>query len=226
MITVNLLPEDFRRRERTPIRIFAATLAASVVVAGLSGVVAYLWFGKLATAEEIVARLTEDRAGLEPQLKHHAALGLEITETKKWQQALLELRNSKIPWSVKLDQFIDLVSQTGDQGRYLMWFSDFNVAQSIDNKQSGGTVFAKGLSNSDDVGKVASFIGDIKRHDFFKEFSGISGPEGKVSEAEVVEFPVTLTLAARDPKKVESANTNKTPQTPAPTAPAKPEGSK
>ncbi|MFN0207553.1 MAG: PilN domain-containing protein [Planctomycetota bacterium] len=226
MITVNLLPEDFRRRERTPIRIFAATVAAAVVVAGMSAVVAYLWFGKLATAEDLVARLEEDRTALEPQLKHHGALTVEITETKKWQQALLELRNSKIPWSAKLDQFIDLVSQTGDQGKYLMWFSDFNVQQSIDNKQSGGTVFAKGMSAGDDVGKVATFIGDIKRHDFFKEFSNISGPEGKVSDSEVVEFPVTLTLAARDPKKLDAANTKKTPQTPAPTAPAKPEGSK
>jgi hypothetical protein len=219
MITINLLPEEFRRRERTPIRIFAATMAAAAVLAGLGGTLAFLWFGKLATAEAVLARLEEDRTGMEPQLKHHAALSAEVTETEKWQQTLRELRNNRIPWTRKLDQFIDLVSQSGDQGKYMIWFTDFSVQQSIDNKSSGGTVAAKGMSSSDDVGKVASFMSDLKRHECFDIFAGLSGPEGKVPEgsADVVEFPMLMTLASRDPRKPANPANPGTQSTAAPT---------
>lgn len=218
MIHINLLPEEFRRRERTPIRIFAATLVAAIVITGLGGTFSYLWFGKLASAEETLARLNEDREGLEPQLKHHAALSTEIAETQKWQDTLRELRNSKYPWARKLDQLIDHVSQAGDQDKYTIWFTDLAVQQSLDSKKDGGTFSGKGMSSSDDLGKVANFISDVRRTEFFKDFSSIGPPEGKVSDGELnaVEFPFNLVIAVRDVKK-QDANKNKavTPAAPA-----------
>lgn len=224
MITINLLPEDLRRRERTPVRIFIATLAAASIVTGLGGTFAYMWFGKLASAEETAVRLKEDREALEPQLKHHAALVVEITENEKWQQTLRELRNGKIQWGRKLDQFIDLVSQTGDLGKYLVWLEDLSIIQQIDSKQSGGVLSAKGMSNTDDVGKVAMFITDLQQHDFFKDFHEISVPSQKVPDSggAVVEFPMSLTLAVRETKKAAAPapanNNNNTAKTPAPPA--------
>jgi Tfp pilus assembly protein PilN len=207
MINVNLLPQEFRQRERTPIRIFMATVAASCVVATTGAAFAYLRLGKLASEEQTLSRLNEDRQSMEPQLKHHAALGAEIAEKEKWQQAIRDLRNSRITWSRKFDQLIDLVSQSGDQGRYLIWFNDLQVTQTLDGKTSGGTVTAKGMSNGDDVGKVALFFGDLKRHEFFKEFAASSEPEGKVpdgKDSNTVEFPITLTIASRDSKKADA----------------------
>lgn len=206
MINVNLLPNEFRKRERTPIRIFLATMAASVVVAGTGGAFAYLRFGQLASEVQTLARLTEDRQAMEGQVKHHAALTTEVGEKEKWQQAIKDLRNGRITWSRKFDQLIDLVSQASDQGRYLIWFTDLAVTQTVDGKTNGGTVSVKGLSSGDDVGKVALFFGDLKRHEFFQGFAAASEPEGKVPEganAGTVEFPLTLTLQGRDPKKLD-----------------------
>ncbi len=211
MVSINLLPEEFRRRERTPIRIFVATLAACIVVVGLGATLGYFRFGQLVTAEDTVARLGEDRAALEPQLKHHAALTSEIGESEKWHQAIRELRNSRITWTTKLDQLVELVSQRGDQDRYLTWFTELIVQQTLDAKASGGTVSAKGLSNEADFAKVAMFFADIKKDPFFEEFSGLSTPEGKVVEGdqEAIEFPLTLTIAPRDPKKSASGEPTK-----------------
>jgi Tfp pilus assembly protein PilN len=209
MITINLLPKDFREREKTPIRIFIATVAAAALVAGTGGTYAYLHFGQLASEEQSLARLNDDRQALEPQLKHHSALTGEIADKEKWQQAIRDLRNNRIPWSRKIDQLIDLVSQSGDQNRYLVWFTDLNITQTVDGKASGGTLSGKGMSAGDDVGKVALLFGDVRRHEFAKGFATISEPEGKVAEgsnssnSNVVEFPITLGIAARDPKKLD-----------------------
>jgi len=208
MITINLLPEEFRRREKTPVRIFAATLGAAVVVTALGGTLAYLRFGKLVSVEQTLARLDEDKASLEPQVKHHDALEAEIDEYEKWRNTIRDVRSSRIPWSTKLDQFIDLVSQAGDQGRYLVWFNDLAVTQSPDGRGSGGSFDAKGVSGSDDVATVAAFLSDLKRSEFMADFNGMSAPEGKVVEGAdnlipkaVWEFPLKMTIAPRDPKK-------------------------
>lgn len=204
MIHINLLPREFREREKTPVRIFLSTVAASLVVAAGLASFLYLRFGKLASEETNLARLNDERQALEPALRRHGALTTEIAEKEKWQQAIRDLRNNRTPWSKKLDQFIDLVSQAGDQGRYLIWFNDLNISQTVDNKTSGGTISGRALSSGDDVGKVALFFGDVKRHEFMKGFSTISEPEGKVAEgnnSNVVEFPITLGIAARDAKR-------------------------
>ncbi|MBI3820288.1 MAG: hypothetical protein HY286_16470 [Planctomycetes bacterium] len=202
MITINLLPDEFRRSERTPIRIFIATLLAASIITGTGGTLAFLWLGKLGSAEEVVAHLKEDREGLEPQLKHHAALAAEITESEKWKDTLRDLRSSKIYWGPKIDQMVDLLSQSGDQGKYLVWLNDLVVMQQSDQKQSGGSVTAKGMSKSDDVGKVAMFIMDMKRHDFFKDFASVSLPSQKVSDngGDSVEFPMNFVIAPREQK--------------------------
>jgi Tfp pilus assembly protein PilN len=211
-VSINLLPEEYRRRERTPVRIFAATLAASVVLAGLGAALAYVRFGKLVSTEATLARLQEDKQTLEPAVKHHAALESEVSEYDKWRQTIRDVRTSRIAWSAKLDQFIDLVSQSGDQGRYLVWFTDLAVNQTPDSRGTGGMLEGKGVSGSDDVAKVAAFLSDLRRSDFFADFSAVSAPEGKVSETDmnlvpsaVWEFPMKVTIAPRDPKKAAPA---------------------
>lgn len=225
MVSINLLPEEFRRRERTPLRIFVASLAAAVVVAGFAGTLAWLHFGTLASLENTIARLEDDRVALEPLVKHHDALNGEISEHEKWRQTIREVRSSRIAWSPKLDQFMDLLTQAGDQGRYLIWFTDLTINQA-ESRGTGGTFVAKGVSGSDDVAKVASFLGDLRRSEFISDFSAISPPEGKVTESAgdllpkaVWEFPLTLAIAQRDPKKNAAPAPATTP--PAPTAPDK-----
>ncbi|MBL8696548.1 MAG: hypothetical protein JNJ88_20800 [Planctomycetes bacterium] len=208
MISVNLLPEEFRRRERTPLRVFAATLAAAVVVAGLGAGVAYLRFGQLVSVQETLARIEEDRQGLEPMLKHHAALSVEIAESEKWHQTIYELRAGRINWTTKLDQFVEFISVRGDQGLGTAWFDEVSITQTIDNKTSGGTFALQGHIEGDSVGLVADLISASKEHPFYGDFVSASVPEGKTTSSErgvVVDFPLTFTLAPRDPKKQAGA---------------------
>ena len=51
MIRINLLPDEYRRRARTPIRLLAATLAAVTVTTSLFAYWTWLAFGVAAEVE-------------------------------------------------------------------------------------------------------------------------------------------------------------------------------
>ena len=59
MIRINLLPEEYRRSERTSPKIFAATLVGVIVVCSGFGWFGYIYFGELGKLEAEHAAVAE-----------------------------------------------------------------------------------------------------------------------------------------------------------------------
>ena len=61
MIRINLLPEEYRRSERTSPKIFAATLGGVILVCSVFGWFGFVYFGEL-------GKLEAEHAAIEPTI--------------------------------------------------------------------------------------------------------------------------------------------------------------
>ena len=208
MITINLLPTDYRRRERTPWRLFAATVFGVIGASASLAYAAYARFGLLARVRAEREALEDQLAGLKPSVAYHDDLVAEKTEADKRLATIQEIRASRVQWTRKLDELADIVNTASDADRYLVWFDELTADTGAEGR-SGGKVTAKGLSGSDNFANVALFFEDLKSHpEFAKDFEGQSNPTGKRTEkdAELIppqvwEFPLELTLKKHEPPK-------------------------
>ena len=221
MITINLLPPEYRRRERTPARIFAATVGGIFLATSAVAYAAYARFGLLSRTRAERAVVEEELAGLKPSIAYHDALVAEHAESEKRLATIREIRTSRVHWTRRLDELSDVVNQASDADRYLVWFDEIAIDQRTEGK-SGGKLTAKAFSGSDNFANVAAFFQDVETHEFFKDFEKQINPEGKRSEKDdklippqVWEFPLEMSLKKREPPKPAKATAAKRPKEPA-----------
>ena len=69
MITINLLPDEFKRSRRTPLKAIAVTAATAAVNVGLLAMVAWTHFGVRTEVVSELDLLKSDAAALEPRLE-------------------------------------------------------------------------------------------------------------------------------------------------------------
>ncbi|HET6202071.1 MAG TPA: hypothetical protein VFI25_04635 [Planctomycetota bacterium] len=212
MITINLLPQDYRRRERTPWRLFAATMLGVLAASVSLAYAAYARFGLLARVRAERQAVEDQLEGLKPSVAYHDDLVAEKTEADKRLATIQEIRVARVQWTRKLDELAEIVNTASDADRYLVWFDELTADTGAEGK-TGGKVNAKGLSGSDNFANVALFFEDLKGHvDFAKDFDGQSNPTGKRTEkdeelipSQVWEFPLELILKKRELPKTGKA---------------------
>ena len=66
MIRINLLPAEFRKSERTAPKLFAATLAAVILVCSAFGWCGFVYFGELGTLDVEEFAVAERRPNRRP----------------------------------------------------------------------------------------------------------------------------------------------------------------
>jgi len=202
MIRINLLPEEYRKKARTPIKLVLALATAVTINAGLVTWWAFQAFGVQAEIESQAASLQTEMDGLEPQVKYHNALDSEGKAYKSRESTLTEITASRVSWTKKLDELIDVVNRGGNGQRHLVWFDDLNVAQSSDAKaKTAGSFKASGHSGSDKFAQVANFLDDVENSTFITDFLPPAPPEGSQAMADDAlvpsvawSFPLALTL--------------------------------
>lgn len=218
MITINLLPEEYRRKARTPLELM---LAVSAVVA-INSVLVAVWgwnrFGVEARLASERGVLELEMEGLEPQVAYHKALESEAQGHRLREETLAAVTASRISWTKELDQFIDVVAQGDATQRHLAWFSDFDVKQvDVDGRKqrrgaspNGGTLRASGYSGSENFGQVANFLDDLEKSPFLAVFHGPSDPEGSesVRDADLVpsvvwSFPLELEIKTVEQRQAD-----------------------
>ena len=87
MIRINLLPEEYRRKARTPVKLLAA-LSATVAVNGiLLAYVGWLVMAVSGAIESERSTLQLEMDGLAPQVKYHKSLE---TERKQYPEERLD----------------------------------------------------------------------------------------------------------------------------------------
>ena len=213
MIRVNLLPEEYRRKARTPIRLMAGISAAVAVNGILLAWFGWLAFGVAAEVESERAVLQTEVDGLGPQVKHHKALESEQKNFAAREQTLGGITKNRISWTRKLDELVTVINSGGDGQRHFVWLDDLTVSQSNDPKaKSAGSVKASGHSGSDNFAQVANFLEDLENSSFAGDFLPPAPPEGTQTQVDkelvpavVWAFPLSLTLKTPEERVKASA---------------------
>lgn len=210
MILINLLPEEYRQQQRTPIKLLA-TVACMVALNG--SLLAWWAWTAFGVAAEVSAELSvlEDTMGsLRPQIDYHKALDQENRQYKSRESTLRSITSNRVSWTQKVDQLVDVVHRGGSgETKYLVWLDDLSVSQKEDSRRSTfGNFKASGHSGSGNFAHVANFLEDIERSPFIHGFTQPAPPEGSQSSvdkdlipAEVWSFPLELALLSPEERQ-------------------------
>ena len=78
MIRINLLPEEYRKKARTPFKMMLAVSSAVAVNATTLAYYVWMTFGITAELDTEFSVLQMEMDGLTPQVNYHDALDVEI----------------------------------------------------------------------------------------------------------------------------------------------------
>jgi hypothetical protein len=209
MILINLLPDEFRQKKRTPVKLLLAVTASVAINGTLVAWWAWTAFGVAAEIKSELAVLQDQQAGLDPQVAYHNDLLKESKVFEAREDMLKKITASRISWTRKVDELIDVVNVVGDGEKYLVWLDDLTIDQKENARsKTYGSVKASGHSGSNSFAHVANFLDDLERSPFCEDFNKPSPPEGSqttkdegLMPAEVWNFPLALTLKAPEDRQ-------------------------
>lgn len=206
MIRINLLPVEHRKKARTPLKLVFALAGAVTLNCGLVTWWAWQRMGIQAEIESEAASLQTDMDGLTPQVNYHRSLESESKQYKTREDTLASITTSRVSWTKKLDELIDVVNRGQNGQRHLVWLDDLQVSQAVDPKAKvPGTVRANGHSGSDKFAQVANFLEDLEMSQFIGDFQPPAPPEGSQTNVDETlmppvawSFPLSLTLKSAE----------------------------
>ncbi len=179
MIRINLLPDEYRRAERTSPKVFAATLLGVIMVCSSFGWFGFVYLGELGNLEVEENAVREDLANKKKQASYHDGLVKEKGEFERRTNTIQKIAKSRIQWTEIVDQMIDVVNNDGDIDRHLAWFKSLTIKPG-DGKKKGPSVTMPGWVQGGDIKKVADFHTDLDQSPFFAMVKTKSAPSGVV----------------------------------------------
>jgi Tfp pilus assembly protein PilN len=209
MILINLLPDEFRQKKRTPVKLLLAITASVAVNASLAAYWAWTAFGVAAEVKSELAVLQDQKAAIDPQVSYHRDLEKESQLFDAREEMLKKITANRISWTRKIDEIIDVVNVGGDGEKYLVWLDDLTVDQKESARsKSFGSLKASGHSGSTSFAHVANFLDDLERSPFCEDFNRPAPPEGSQSSkdeglmpSEIFNFPLEATLKAPEERR-------------------------
>jgi Tfp pilus assembly protein PilN len=99
MIRINLLPEEYRRKSRTPVKLMLTLAGVVGVNAGVLAWWGFLAFGIQAEIESERAVLQTEADGLAPQVSFHKSLESERSRFASRESALASITKSRVGWT-------------------------------------------------------------------------------------------------------------------------------
>ncbi|MDF1838928.1 MAG: hypothetical protein P1V35_13740 [Planctomycetota bacterium] len=211
MIRINLLPDEYRKRTRMPVKRMAAIAAVVAVNASLLAFLGHLHFAVASEIEGIYDGHKLNMDGLAPQVAYHDALATEIKLFSSREKTLSDITKNRVLWTRKMDQLIDVVN-AGNDVDHFVWFDDVNAQIKQARKGRATTDFgsfeANGHSGSDKWDRMANFLDDVVDKDltaFIDDFDTLNRPQGRKNDSDddlipAVNwvFPLKLTLRSPD----------------------------
>ena len=94
MIRINLLPEEYRKQARTPVKLLLGLLLAVIVNAGLATFWAFQAFGLQAEIASENSGLQTELDGLTPQVTYYNSLDSESKQYKSRESTLAGITSS------------------------------------------------------------------------------------------------------------------------------------
>ena len=170
MIRINLLPDEYRAKARTPVKMMLAMSGAVTVNALLLAWYGWLAFGVAAEIESERSVLQTEMDGLTPQVNYHKSLEAEQKAFARREATLSEIMGRRISWTRKIDELVNVIDAGGGE-RHFVWLDDLSVAQVADSRsKSFGSLRGSGHSGSHKFDQVANFLEDIENSDFVHDF--------------------------------------------------------
>jgi len=177
MIRVNLLPQEYRKAESTPLKQFFSLIGAVVLVAVAA--VAWLWvrYGMLEKAETERNDEKQKVANQAPQLKQVSDLEAWVAEYRGQYEKIDQVAQNRLVLSRKLDELWEVVVNPVQTGRYEVWLQSLSFALAPTAKTGGAVQFA-GTSAGPKFNRLSDFHEDLKKSDFYRDFADITYPSG------------------------------------------------
>jgi Tfp pilus assembly protein PilN len=199
MIRVNLLPQEYRKSEATPLKQFFATVGAVVLAALAATVWAFIYFGSLEPMikerDDLKQRIADQKAGLDRVKK----LDTRVKELKAQYNKIDEVAKNRVVWSRKIDELWEVVVNPKQPNRYEVWLKGLACSLAAGGAKApvGGSIQFTGVSSGAQVSRMADFHEDLASSECFKDFQKITPPFGLREE---------LPGDNRDPKEGWSFN--------------------
>jgi Tfp pilus assembly protein PilN len=190
MITINLLPDEFRKTRRSSFKAIAAVAAFVAIDTTLVAWWAWTAFGVQAEVQVLLNVAQSDLDTQKPQVEYYRALERESREFASREATLETITAQRISWTEKVDQLVDVVHRGGDGDKYLVWLDDLNVVQKVDTKAGTlGTLRADAHSGGPHIAHMANFLDDLAGSDFARGFLPPKAPQGRLTDREVEFIP-------------------------------------
>lgn len=196
MIEINLLPAEFRPREKTNLPLMVTVAAGVLVVGGI------IFYGinknnELAGLKSDYDRLEEKSNRLKERVKAVSGLENRIAQQKARQDTIIEISQSKVMWSLKLQQFSQILGEKFDG----FWITGLRLSKS----RTGGTISMNVSSTGSSLRDVAKFREAIKTDpNFFYHFGSLDSTSVQIvtlppgyNYSERMNFSVSLPLRSK-----------------------------
>ena len=189
MISINLLPDEYRKTEATPIARFLAIVIGAVIVT--SGLVTYgfVHYSKLKGVRDVRIEAEAEYKNKKAQADVSRALQAEISGYEARRKAIQQIASNRLMHSRKLDEFLDIVHNRNDRSTYFVWLNGLRVSPPRVTRRgkavSGGGFTFDGFAEATEaasLSRVTKFREALRKDAFFKDFSTISMPNFKYHE--------------------------------------------
>jgi Tfp pilus assembly protein PilN len=205
MLKINLLPNEYKQAEKTPAGSYLIVAACTFLAVSSVCCVAFLYFGVLKSAETMRDIAKEQYENLLPMAKYADDLDAEKKEYIKRSEVIKDIERTRILWTKKIDQLMEVINNQGDTKRHWVWLKDLKVRMT-GTRDPG--LELKGFEVGDQYEQLSSFNEDLKNHDLFKDdFYAISNPTGAITlnddmiPCSAIEFSWTLKLKDKSAEK-------------------------
>lgn len=201
MIEINLLPQEYRPRDSHNVPLLLTVLGGIVLVCGLF----FTWMkleNEVRELERTNADLAKRKADLERDAKTIDKLKEEIARQKSRQETIIEISQSKVMWSQKLEQFSDIMRNYRN-----FWVTNLNLAKTAGRGGAQATLALRMSGLGYDMREVAK-LRDALQNDqnFFYHFQRLdsftvnrTAVQNARNATEKMDFEIKLPVQAGTP---------------------------
>ena len=215
MTRINLIPADMRRAEATPLRVLIPILVSVLLVVCATFSWAFIHFGTLSTSRADFESAKAELAAVEPGRKYVESLKDELAEFKNREKTIKSIASSRVLWTRKLDQLLDVTTDDNSGQDFLLWLDSVEVrqpqaSQGPKGRSDGETVRVVGwcFAEKNPLENFNTFHRKLRQSPFYEDFADMPNPAGKTEEFDGALRPKTawtvdlmLPMKARDEKK-------------------------
>ncbi|MEO0481729.1 MAG: hypothetical protein AAF196_19865 [Planctomycetota bacterium] len=182
MIQINVLPDRYRKSERTSPKLFAAMLLCVVFVSGSLGWLGLAYFGDLGELEVELSQLEETVASRQDSVTRHSQLGKERADYQQREQTIREIAESRMIWTPVVDELVEIAS-SADEERHTVWFKSMSISSPTSGKKKEGPkILIPGSVSGSSLDNVVNLYEDLAAARFGMFVDSTSGLEAKSAD--------------------------------------------